>query len=76
MSFEAPYWSGQQPAVVDDEEDGYPFPFHPLELGEAALDEFFGYCIEGRIDSEMVEPDSIPLMRFKRKRRSRWKFWK
>lgn len=69
LPFEEPYWSGQHP-VGDD----YPFPFHPLELGEAALKEFFGYHLEGIIDSSLLQPESIPLIRYKR-RRSRWKFW-
>jgi len=34
LPFEEPYWTGQHPAG-DDEEDEYPLPFHPLELGEA-----------------------------------------
>jgi hypothetical protein len=74
LSFEEPFWSGQHPAVAEDEEeDAYPFPFHPLELGEAALREFFGYVLEGFPDSALLEPESIPLVRYKRSR-SRWKF--
>ena len=37
LPFEEPFWSGRHPVG-----DGYPLPFHPLELGEAALTEFFG----------------------------------
>ena len=73
LPFEEPFWSGQHPAT-EDEDDGYPFPFHPLELGEAALREFFGYQLEGLIDSAMLEPESIPLIKYKRSR-SPWKFW-
>ena len=77
-SFELPYWSGEHPAVdPEDEEDGdaaYPFPFHPLELGEAALKEFFGYQLEGWLDDTLVEPESIELVRLKRKK-SRFRFW-
>lgn len=69
--FEEPYWSGERPATDDDE--GYPLPFHPLELGEEVLKEFFGYQLEGLIDVALVEPESIPLLKYKRKRR--WKFW-
>jgi len=64
LPFEEPYWSGKHPAVDDDDE--YPFPFHPLDLGEAALKEFFGYQLEGRIDPTLLEPESIPLVRYKR----------
>jgi hypothetical protein len=48
LAFEEPYWSGQHPAG-DDEDDEYPLPFHPLDLGEAALSEFFGGQIDGFI---------------------------
>ena len=73
LPFEEPFWSGRHPATEDDEVD-YPFPFHPLELGEAALKEFFGYQLEGIVDPALLEPDSIPLVKYKRSR-SRWKFW-
>jgi hypothetical protein len=73
LSFEEPFWSGQYP-VMDGEEkdDEYPFPFHPLELGEAALKEFFGYQLEGFVDATLLDPESIPLIKYKRSR-SRWK---
>ncbi len=73
--FEKPYWSGQRP-VFDGEAEGnsYPFPFHPLELGEAALLELFGYRIEGPVDSNQIEPERIPLLGFRR-RKKRWKLW-
>jgi len=76
LAFEEPYWAGQHP-VFDPEEDkggDYPFPFHPLELGEAALLELFGYQLEGMVDPTQVQPENITLARFKRAR-SRWKFW-
>jgi hypothetical protein len=74
LPFEEPFWSGQNPVTVDDNEDSYPLPFHPLELGETALKEFFGYQLEGFIDPALVEPESIPLVKYKRKR-SWWKLW-
>lgn len=73
LSFEEPFWSGQRPAT-EEVDDAYPLPFHPLELGEAALREFFGYQLEGLVDGAMLEPETIPLMKYKRLR-SRWKFW-
>ena len=76
LPFEEPYWSGKYPAVDDDEEDAYPFPFHPLDLGEAALRELFGYQLEGYIDASLLEPESIPLVRYRRSRSSWWKFWR
>ncbi len=66
LPFEEPYWAGQRPAV--EEGQTYPLPFHPLELGEAALLEFFGYQIEGFGDAMLYDPESIRLMRFKRSR--------
>jgi uncharacterized protein DUF6928 len=73
LPFESSYWSGQHLAV-DDDEDDYQFPFHPLELGEAALAELFGYQLEGTIDDSLLEPETIPLIRYKRSR-SLWRFW-
>jgi len=74
--FEEPYWSGEHPAVDGEEEkDTYPFPFHPLDLGEATLKESFGYQLEGFVDTSLLEPESIPLVRFKRSRSPWWKFW-
>lgn len=75
--FEEPYWSGDHPAVDSDEEkDAYPFAFHPLDLGDAALRELFGYQLEGHIDTSLLEPESIPLVRYKRSRPSWWRFWR
>lgn len=76
LPFEEPYWSGAYPAVDDDEDqDAYPFPFHPLDLGEATLRELFGYQLEGDIDTELLEPETICLVRYKRCRSPWWKFW-
>jgi hypothetical protein len=75
LPFEVPFWLGENPAVDESEGDSYPFPFHPLELGEAALCEFFGYMIEGSLISTLINPESIPLVRYRRSR-SRWKFWR
>ena len=68
MAFEEPYWSGRHPM------DDYPLPFHPLELGDAALGELFGYHLEGPADWRGLEPWDVALMRFKRSRPF-WKFW-
>lgn len=75
LPFEVPYWEGRHPAGYETEEDAYPFPFHPLELGEAALKEFFAYQIEGAVDASLIDPESVPLMQFKRGKRG-WKFWR
>jgi len=73
LAFEEPYWSGQRPAT-DDPDESYSLPFHPLELGEAALNALFGYQLEGLIDPSLLEPESIPLIKYKRSR-ARWKLW-
>ncbi|HEY4372468.1 MAG TPA: hypothetical protein VGN52_11140 [Burkholderiales bacterium] len=69
LPFEEPYWAGRHRAIApedDDPEHPYPFIFHPLDLGEAALIDFFGYCIEGRVDKQIVQADEIALPRFRR----------
>jgi hypothetical protein len=75
LPFEEPFWAGKHPATDDPEED-YPLSFHPLELGEVALKEFFGYYLEGfePDGSVLLEPESIPLIRYKRKK-FKWRFW-
>lgn len=76
LPFEEPYWSGEHPAVDSEEEEkSYPLPFHPLELGEETLKDRFGYQLEGFIAPSLLEPESIPLIRFRRSRLSWWKFW-
>jgi len=80
FEFEKPYWAGAHPAVDPEEEDeeAYPFAFHPLELGEAALDNFFGFQLEGFVQASHIEPESVKLLRLRRVRaasRPWWKFW-
>jgi hypothetical protein len=76
LPFEEPYWAGKHPAIDPDEDPSdYPFPFHPLDLGEAALRALFGYYLEGPVDPTSLEPESIVLLRLKRSR-SMWKFWR
>ena len=75
LPFEAPYWAGQHPASDpedEDEDDRYPFVFHPLDLGQAALVALFGYQLEGTVDPSHLDADRVPLMRLKR-RRPWWK---
>jgi len=75
-AFEAPFWSGERPAVDPEEDpDEYPLPFHPLEMGEAALEALFGYQLEGGINADLLDPDKIPLMAFTVVKRPRWKLW-
>jgi len=79
LAFEEPYWAGRYPVVgPDDDPEPYPLPFHPLDLGEAALRALFGYQLEGRFDPALFEPESVPLLRLKRMRTRQpwWKFWR
>lgn len=75
--FEKPYWSGEHPVYDPGEEDNtYPLKFHPLDLGDAALLEMFGYQLEGYDDSLHTDPEEIPILGFTRKRSGKWwKFW-
>ncbi len=84
MAFEVPYWEGAHPAVDPDEEpDGYPLPFHPLELGDAALREYFGFDLEGEANSQWLAPERIRMFQFERPHsppatsviKPWWKFW-
>lgn len=81
LPFELPYWEGRHPALEPEEDpSGYPFVFHPLELGEAALKSFFGYQLEGALDGSELEPASIPLLRYRRSTakppsKPWWKLW-
>jgi hypothetical protein len=67
FDFEVPYWSGTHP--VDDGdgevENPYPFPFHPLDLGEEALRGLFGFVQEGQPDPDDVHPDEVHLHGFR-----------
>jgi len=64
--FEVPYWAGDRPVEFDPEwdEEPYPLPFHPLELGNEALRAFFGFLLEGSPSPEDVDPDKVPLLGF------------
>ena len=78
FAFEEPYWSSQHPVEDEDvDTDAYPFAFHPLELGEAALAALFGYQLEGVgvVDTTLLDPEAVPLARYKRSR-AFWKFWR
>ncbi|MEE6257029.1 DUF6928 family protein [Plantactinospora sonchi] len=65
--FELPYWAGDHPVrpVPGWPDQGpYPLPFHPLELGEAALRALFGFVVEGRPAPDDVDPSAVPLRGF------------
>lgn len=77
LPFEEPFWAAAHPATEDDD---HPLPFHPLELGEAALHHLFGFVLEGYsgMDGEgLVDPFDVPLAGYRlgelpRERRRGW----
>lgn len=74
-AFEEPYWSGHHPLPEEAGCDPYPLPFHPLDMGEAALLWLFGYQLEGVTGgSPLIDPNEIALCGFKR-RRLWWMIW-
>ena len=63
MPFEEPYWAGERAVdhdLGDDDSEGddftdeepYPLPFHPLDLGETALRELLGFANEGAMPDD------------------------
>jgi hypothetical protein len=72
LAFETPFGEGKHAASGYGVE-GYPFPFHPLELGEAALKAFFNYQLEGYREAGVFEPEEMRLVKYRRAR-SWWRF--
>jgi hypothetical protein len=65
FDFELPYWAGEHPVEVDfDDEDPYPLPFHPLELGENALRALFGFVLEDYPDPDDIDADAVHVHGF------------
>ncbi|MEV0036215.1 hypothetical protein [Streptomyces sp. NPDC050804] len=68
FSFELSYWAGDRPADIipwpDEDEEPYPLPFHPLDLGEEALRALCGFVQEGRPEPDDVDADGIDLHGF------------
>ncbi|MEU7870806.1 hypothetical protein [Dactylosporangium sp. NPDC049140] len=64
FAFEAPYWAGEHPVEPDEDEDPYPLPFHPLELAEDVLREWFGFVHEGQPYADDPDLYRIPLAGF------------
>lgn len=73
--FEEPFWAGAQPVGGDsadeagnsDEGESYPLPFHPLDMGEAALLDLFGFQLE--LAGSTFDPSTVPLCTFTRRRK-------
>ncbi|WP_232251236.1 DUF6928 family protein [Actinoalloteichus sp. GBA129-24] len=67
LSFESPFWNGERQLLhgVD-----YPLPFHPVDLGNEALREFFGFVLEGREDPFCFDPEEVEILSFRADRYS------
>ncbi|QLQ40126.1 DUF6928 family protein [Micromonospora robiginosa] len=66
--FELPYWAGEHPVKPVPgwhNQDPYPLPFHPLDLGEEALRALFGFIIEGLPSPDDIDADSVHLHGFR-----------
>jgi Family of unknown function (DUF6928) len=64
LEFEQPYWRGEHEVTLAAGEEPYPFPFHPLELAEAALRALFGFNYEGRVHADDLDLEQIVLAGF------------
>ena len=69
LPFEAPYRAGDRPVEVvswpGEEEEPYPLPFHPLELGEDALRALCGFVKEGMPEPDDADAHAILLHRYR-----------
>jgi hypothetical protein len=74
LNFEKPYWEDQFPMHDPVVRDDHQFDFHPLDLGQSALLDLFGYQTEGKADASKLDPENISLMRFERSKPF-WKIW-
>ncbi|MDM5270907.1 hypothetical protein PGH07_01800 [Sulfurovum sp. zt1-1] len=72
--FEELYWSEGHPLFDDPkEENDSPYNFNPLDLGNAALNEYLGYQLEGYSDTLHIDPEKIPLVGLQKL--PWWKIW-
>lgn len=68
LEFEAPFWAGAHPVERTPgwpNQDPYPLPFHPLDMGEEALRALFGFVVEGRSEPGDVDAFDIPVHGFR-----------
>ncbi|WP_407657641.1 DUF6928 family protein [Kribbella turkmenica] len=61
LPFESPFWRGERPVRSAA---NYALPFHPVDLGNEALREFFGFILEGREDDFCIDPEEIEIPAF------------
>jgi len=60
-AFEAPFWEGRFPPPV-----GYPLPFHPLDMSQAALHSTLRLNAEGPPEPGLIDMSSVVVDRFER----------
>lgn len=69
LEFEIAFWAGERPVEVDpdwgEDQEPYPLPFHPLELGEEALRALFGFVLEGWPAPGDIDAAAIPVHGFR-----------
>lgn len=66
--FELPYWAGEHPVEPVPgwpNQDPYPLPFHPLDLGEEALRALFGFIVEGHPHPDDIDAEAVHLHGFR-----------
>lgn len=64
LPFEASFWAGEHPVVPTPGRPAYPLPFHPLDLGEAALRDLLGFAIEGHVLDSDIDASGVYLAGF------------
>ncbi|MEV4740631.1 hypothetical protein [Streptomyces sp. NPDC049555] len=62
LPFEEPFWCGERPVRG---EPGYALPFHPIDLGNEALRDFFGFILEGYEDDSLLDPEEVQIPAFR-----------
>ncbi|MEU4191133.1 hypothetical protein AB0E69_04485 [Kribbella sp. NPDC026611] len=65
LEFERPYWAGERRLEDDGDGDAYPLDFHPLELGEDALRNLFGFNWEGAVQDDDPELGEVMLLGYR-----------
>jgi hypothetical protein len=67
--FELPYWAGEHPVGPKPpgwpNQEPYPLPFHPLDLGEEALRALFGFILEGHSHPDDIDAGAVHLHGFR-----------
>lgn len=62
LPFEFPFWEGERSVR---NEPNYALPFHPIDFGNEALREFFGFVLEGREDELCFDLEEFEVPAFR-----------